>query len=148
MFWNLIPTSKIAPKNQKVAHKGPKKVQKRQKMWPNSKQKVRAVLPKPKLIVYIGRSKKSFRTWPQPEKKPFHFSLFNSKFSNSQFSNSEFSNSECSNSDIQIPNFQIPNFQIANFQSPKFQISISNFKLKVDFLGQCLKLRVEVWNWG
>ena len=56
------PDSKKAPKNQKKAPKVPKKVQKRPKMWPNLKQKVRAVLPKPKLIVYIGRSQKSFRT--------------------------------------------------------------------------------------
>ena len=60
MFLNLIPTPKIAPKNQKVAPKGPKKVQKRQKMWPNLKQKVRAVLPKPKLIDYISRFQKCF----------------------------------------------------------------------------------------
>ena len=40
-------------------------------MWPILKQKVRAVLPKPKLIVYIGRFK-------------------NSEFENSEFGNSEF----------------------------------------------------------
>ena len=37
------------------------------KMWPNLKQKFRTVLPEPKLIVYIGRSQKSFRTGPQSE---------------------------------------------------------------------------------
>ena len=59
-------------------------------MWPNLNQKVRAVLPKPKLIVYIGRSQKSFRTVPQPEKKPIHFLIFISECSNSELSNSEF----------------------------------------------------------
>ena len=67
MFLNLTLTAKIAPKDQKIDPKGPKK---RQKMWPNLKQKVRAVLPKPKLIVYIGRSQKSFRIGPHPEKSP------------------------------------------------------------------------------
>ena len=51
----------------KNSPKGPKKVQKRPKMWQNLKQKVRAVHPKPKLIVDIGRSQKSFRTGPQSE---------------------------------------------------------------------------------
>ena len=60
MFLNLTLTPKIAPKGPKNSPKGPKKVQKRPKMWPNLKQKVRAVLPKPKLIVYIGRFQKSF----------------------------------------------------------------------------------------
>ena len=59
MFLNLTPTPKIAPKDQKIAPKGPKKC-KRPKMWPNLKQKVKAVLPKPKLIVYISRSPKKF----------------------------------------------------------------------------------------
>ena len=54
------PDSKKNPKGPKNSPKGPKKVQKRPKMWPNLKQKVRAVLPKPKLIVYIGRSQKRF----------------------------------------------------------------------------------------
>ena len=88
MFLNLTPIPKTAPK-------GPKKVQKRPKMWQNLEQKIRDVLPKPKSIVYIGRSQKSFRTRPQPEKKPFQFS---------------------------IPNFQILNFQISNFEIPNFQI--------------------------
>ena len=57
---NLTPTQRLAQKGQKESPKGPKKVQMRPKMWPNVKQKVRAVLPKPKLIVYIGRSQKSF----------------------------------------------------------------------------------------
>ena len=59
-------------------------------MWPILKQKVRAVLPKPKLIVYIGRSQKS----------PFtlQFSIPNFQIPNSQILN------------VQIPNFQIMNF--------------------------------------
>ena len=60
MFLNLTLTPKNSPKGPKNSPKGPKKVQKRPKMWPNLKQKVRAVLPKPKLIVYIGRSPKKF----------------------------------------------------------------------------------------
>ena len=62
MFLNLTPTPKIAPKDQKIAPKDPKKVQKRPKMWPNLKQKIKAVLPKPKLIVFTGRSQKSIQT--------------------------------------------------------------------------------------
>ena len=53
MFLNLTPTPKItskdqknSPKGPKNSPKGPKNVQKRPKMWPNLKQKVRAVLPK------------------------------------------------------------------------------------------------------
>ena len=46
-------------------------------MWPNLKQKVRAVPPKPKLIVYIGRSQKSFLTGPSRKKA---LSLFNFQF--------------------------------------------------------------------
>ena len=75
-------------------------------MWPNLKQKVKAVLSKPNLIVYIGRFQKSYQTGPQPKKSPFTF----------QFS---------------IPNFQIRNFQILNFQISKFQVpnfQIPNFK--------------------
>ena len=53
MFFNLTLTPKVAQKHQKIAPKGPK-------MWSTSNQKVRAVLPKPKLIVYIGRSKTIF----------------------------------------------------------------------------------------
>ena len=67
MFLNLTPTPKTARKDKKIAQKGQKKVQKRPKIWPNSKQKARAVLPKAKLIVDIGRFQKSFRTGPQPE---------------------------------------------------------------------------------
>ena len=80
--------------NPKNSPKGPKKVQKRPKMWSNLKQKVTAVLTKLKLIVYIGRSQKSIQTGPQTEKKPFHFSIFNSEFFNSEFSNFKRSNSE------------------------------------------------------
>ena len=83
-------------------------------MWPNLKQKVRAVLPKPKLIVDIGRSQKSFQTGPQPE-KPFHFSIFNSEFSNSEFSNSEFSNSEFSNSEFSKFGFSNSEFSNSEF---------------------------------
>ena len=56
MFLNLTPTPKTAQKDQKNIPKGQKKVQQRPKMWPNLKQKIKAVLPTPKLIVYIGRS--------------------------------------------------------------------------------------------
>ena len=70
MFLNLTPTPKIAPKGPKIAPKGPKKVQKRPKMWPNFKQKVRAVLPKPKLIVYIDRFQKGFEPDPNHKKCP------------------------------------------------------------------------------
>ena len=123
MFLNLTLTPKVAQKDQKIAQKGPKKC----KMWSNLRQKVRAVLPKPKLIVYIGRSQKNFRTRPQPEKKPFHFSIFISKFSNSEIPNSEFSNSEVLNSEVSNCKFQIANLQIPNFQIPHFRIP--NFKL-------------------
>ena len=60
MFFKPDPDSKIGQIGPKDSPKGLKKVQKRPKMWPNSKQKVRAVLPKPKLIVYIDMSHKSF----------------------------------------------------------------------------------------
>ena len=78
-------------------------------MWPNLKQKVRAVLPKPILIVYIGMSQKSFLPDPSPKKSPFtfQFSIPNFKILNFQFTN------------FLIPNFRIPNFQIPNVQSPK-----------------------------
>ena len=59
---NLTPTPKIAPKSPKSA--------KRPKIWPNEKQKDRAVLPKQKLIVYISRFQKYFLTWPWPQKQP------------------------------------------------------------------------------
>ena len=56
MFLNLIPTTIIV-----------------QKMLPNQKQKVRAVLPKPKLMVYIGRSQKNFLNLnPTPKIAPKH----------------------------------------------------------------------------
>ena len=75
MFLNLTPTPKIAPKNSpkepKKNPKGPKKVQKRSQMWENYKQKDRAVLPKPKLIVYFGRSQKKFlNLTPTPKIAP------------------------------------------------------------------------------
>ena len=67
--------SKNSPqKAKKMAPKDPKKVQKRPKMLLNQKKekkkkrKDRAVLHKPKLIVYIGRSqKKGFE--PDPKSK-------------------------------------------------------------------------------
>ena len=52
MFLNLTPSPKIAPKSPKRA--------KRPNIWPNEKQKDRAVLPKQKLIVYISRFQKCF----------------------------------------------------------------------------------------
>ena len=39
-------------------------------MWPNLKQKVKAVLSKPKLIVYIGNSQKDFAPDPYPKNSP------------------------------------------------------------------------------
>ena len=60
---NLTPTPKKSPK-------GPKEVQKRPQMWPELKHKVMAVLPKPKLIVYIGRSQKVFEPDPSPKNSP------------------------------------------------------------------------------
>ena len=147
MFLSLTQTPKIAPKDQKIASKGPKKVQNRPKMGPNLKQKVRAVPPKPKLIVYIDRSQKSFRTGPQPEKSLFNFQfrifkfrifkfwilkfqvikfqIFKFwmlkikifKFLNFKFWNFKFSNFE-------ISNFQILNSQFLKFWVPNFQILI------------------------
>ena len=60
MYLSLTPIPKKAPK-------GPKKLQKRPKMWQNLEQKVRDVLPKPKSIVYIGRSQKSCVPYPNPK---------------------------------------------------------------------------------
>ena len=54
---DLTPTPKIAPK-------GPKRPQKE----PNEKN--RAVIQKPKLIVYIGRFQKSFLTPTQAKNSP------------------------------------------------------------------------------
>ena len=59
MFLNLTLTPKIAPKDQKKAPKGSKSAKVAQNVA-KFKSKVRAVLPKPKLIFYIGRSQKSF----------------------------------------------------------------------------------------
>ena len=70
MFLNPTLTPKIAPKDQKIARKGPKKCKRGPKCG-QIKQKDRAVLPKPKLIVYIGRSQKCFWTWKQPKKLPW-----------------------------------------------------------------------------
>ena len=61
------------PKWQTNVPKGPKKVQKRPIMWTNQKQKDGAVLPKAKLIVYIGRSQKKFLILTPNSKFPFLF---------------------------------------------------------------------------
>ena len=92
-------------------------------MWPNLKQKVRAVLPKPKLIIYIGRSQKSFGARPQPEESllTFQFSILNFQIQNFQIPNFLIPNFQIS--DFQISNFQISNFQITNFQIQDYQIS-------------------------
>ena len=58
---NLTITTKIVPKNKKNP-KGPKKGKKRPQMRQKPKQKHRAVVQKPKLIFYIGRSQNSFST--------------------------------------------------------------------------------------
>ena len=42
-------------------------------MWPTLKPTVRPVLPKPKLIVYIGRSKKMFEPDRSPKNSPKGF---------------------------------------------------------------------------
>ena len=118
----MTPTPKITPKDKKKSLKGPKKVLKRAKIWPNSNQKVRAVLPKPKYIVYIGRSQKSFLTIPQPEKSSFtfHFSIPNFQIPNFLISNFQNPNYQIPN--VPIPKFRFPNIQIANFQIANFQI--------------------------
>ena len=59
---NLTPTPKIAPKSPKSA--------KRPKIWPNEKQKDRAVLPKQKLIVYIFRFQNVFEPDLEPKNSP------------------------------------------------------------------------------
>ena len=66
MFSSLTSTPKIAPTDKKNTPKGSKS-EKRPKIWPNLKQKDRAVLPKQKLIVYISRFQKCFWTWPRPK---------------------------------------------------------------------------------
>ena len=45
-------------------------------MVPNRKQKDRAVLLKPKLIVYIGKSQKVFEPDPNPKKKALRVQKF------------------------------------------------------------------------
>ena len=39
-------------------------------MWPNQKQYIRTVLPKLKLIVYIGKFQKVFEPDPNPKNSP------------------------------------------------------------------------------
>ena len=68
MFLNLTPTPKIAPMGQKIAPKGPKKCKRGTKCG-RLKQKDRAVLPKPNLIVYLGRSQKRFLNLTSTPKK-------------------------------------------------------------------------------
>ena len=46
--------------NPKNSLERPKKMQKRPQIWPNYKQKDRAVFQIPKLIFYIGRFQKCF----------------------------------------------------------------------------------------
>ena len=70
MFLKLTSTPKIAPMGKKKTSRRVQKVQNRPKMWPNLKQKVRAVLPKPKLIVYIGRLQNVFEPDPDPKIAP------------------------------------------------------------------------------
>ena len=59
MFLNLTLTTKIAPKDQTNNPEGSKKSAKAQNVA-KVKTKNMALLLKPKLIVYIGKSQKSF----------------------------------------------------------------------------------------
>ena len=59
---DLTPTPKIGPR-------GPKKVQKGSKLG-RMKNKDRAVIPKPKLIVYIDRFQNLFELQPKPKIAP------------------------------------------------------------------------------
>ena len=59
---NLTQTPKIVQKGPKKAEKVPKNRDKKQKDW--------AVQAKPKLIVYISRSKKNFEPNPNPKTTP------------------------------------------------------------------------------
>ena len=68
MFLNLTPTPKIAPRDKKNLQ-GLKKC-KRGPECQRIKSKDRTVLQEPKLIVYIGRSKKVFESDPNPQKSP------------------------------------------------------------------------------
>ena len=88
----------------------------RPKMWPNLKQKVWAVLPKPKLIVYKGRSQESFQTNPSPKKNPFTFQFENSEFENSESENSEFENQNLKIQSLKIRNSKLRNLKIWNLQ--------------------------------
>ena len=72
-FLNLISTPKEnSHKGPKNSIEGPKKVLERPKMWPNKNKKDRAVIPKPKLIVYIGRPQlqNSFKRVQKVSKRP------------------------------------------------------------------------------
>ena len=62
MFLNLTSTPKIALKSPKIA--------KRPKIWPNEKQKDRAVLPKQNLIVDISRFQNVFEPDLDPKNSP------------------------------------------------------------------------------
>ena len=59
MFLNLTLTPKIAPKEPKIVPKGQKKSAKETPNVTELKTKDRAILPKPKLIVYMCMSQKS-----------------------------------------------------------------------------------------
>ena len=69
MFSSLTSTPKIAPTGKKNTPKGSKS-EKRLKIWPNLKQKDRAVLPKLELIVYISRFKNVFEPDLDPKNSP------------------------------------------------------------------------------
>ena len=132
MFLKLTLTQKYSPKGPKKLPQRAQKMQKRPKMCPNIKQKVRAVLPKPKLIVYICRSQKVCEPTQAQKNSPFtfQFSIPNFQIPNFQILNFQITNFWIPNFQIlnfqiqnaQIPNFQIPNFRILNFQIPNFWI--------------------------
>ena len=67
MVWNLTLTLRILPKGPINSPKGPKR-KKKPLLGPHSKLEDRTVFPKPKVKVYISRSKKIFFTLPQPKK--------------------------------------------------------------------------------
>ena len=121
MFLNLTPTPKIAPKYQKIAPKDPKNCKKAQNVAKFKTKKVRTVLPKHKLIVYIGGPKKVFEPDLSPKKA---LSLFNIQF---RLSNSKFLNSEFRIFKFQVFKFRMFKFQMFIFRNQKFRI----FKLQI-----------------
>ena len=60
MFLSLTPTTKTPQRTQKIAPKGPKKYKGGLKCSRIKNKKHKAVLPKPRLIVYIVGPKKVF----------------------------------------------------------------------------------------